>query len=287
MSLPAPPRPAPDADADPWAWLQDDDTAVPVLPTLAHRVIDVAADPDVHVGHLAAIVSKDQVLAARVLQMANSAYSSPLQTISTVSDAVIRLGTAAVRNVVLTVCLASRMHDPEVYGERGSALVDHALGAAYLARFLADHARVQPDEAFLYGLLHDIGKLVILKQAHRHWKRTGHPVPPMYVELALLERHSAMGSVALRKWRLPESLDEPVLYHHDYLAAPRMRREAAVAYAANLFAHRYGFGCEPQALSVFDDPVSRELGLDEEWIAGLDGRAPGLFEVARQSLGRS
>ena len=282
MWLPAP-RPAV-PDDDPWAWIHDDDTAVPVLPTLAHRVIDIAADPDVHVGRLAAVVSKDQVLAARVLQMANSAYSSPLQTISTVSDAVIRLGTAAVRNVVLTVCLASRMHDPEVYGNRGPALVDHALGTAYLARFLADHARVQPDEAFLYGLLHDIGKLVILKQAHRHARQTGRAVPPMYVELALLERHAAMGSVALRKWRLPDTLDAPVRYHHDYLAAPQMRREAAVAYAANLLAHRYGFGCEAQPLDVLADPVSRELGLDAEWLAGLDERAPGLVVVARQSL---
>jgi HD-like signal output (HDOD) protein len=284
VSLPAPPRPTPDADADPWAWLRDDDTAVPVLPTLAHRVIDIAGDPDVYVGRLAAVVSKDQVLAARVLQMANSAYSSPLQTISTVSDAVIRLGTAAVRNVVMTVCLASRMHDPEVYGDRGASLVDHALGTAYLARLLADHARVQPDEAFLYGLLHDIGKLVILKQAHRHGKQTGQPVAPMYVELALLERHAAMGSVALRKWRLPESLDAPVRHHHDYQAAPQMRREAAVAYAANLLAHRYGFGCAAQPVDVLADPVSRDLGLDAEWVAHLDERAPGLVEVARQSL---
>lgn len=284
MSLPAPPRPAPDDDADPWAWLRDDDTAVPVLPTLAHRVIDIAGDPDVHVGRLASVVSKDQVLAARVLQMANSAHSSPIQTISTVSEAVIRLGTAAVRNVVLTVCLASRMHDPEVYGHRGASLVDHALGTAYLARFVADHVRVQPDEAFLYGLLHDIGKLVILKQAHRHAKQTGRPVPPMYVELALLERHAALGSVALRKWRLPESIDAPVRYHHDYHAAPQMRREAAVAYAANLFAHRYGFGCAAQPTDVLADPVSRDLGLDAEWVARLDERAPGLVEVARQSL---
>lgn len=284
MSLPAPEPAVEDDGTNPWAWIRDDDTAVPVLPTLAHRVIDIASDPDVYVSRLAAVVSKDQVLAGRVLQMANSAYSSPLQTISTVADAVIRLGTAAVRNVVLTVCLASRMHDPEVYGERGPALVEHALASAYLARFVADRARVHADEMFLCGLLHDIGKLVLLKQAHQHWKRTGEPVPPMFVELALLERHAAMGSVALRKWRLPESLDEPVLYHHDYLAAPHMRREAAVVYAANLLAHRFGFGCDPQPIDLLADNVSRELGLDAEWLATIDQRAPGLVEVAKQSL---
>jgi putative nucleotidyltransferase with HDIG domain len=284
VSLPAPEPPADHDDPGPLSWLREDDTAVPVLPALAHRVIDMACDPDVHVTRLAAVVMKDQVLAARVLQMANSAFSSPLQTISTVAEAVVRLGTAAVRNVVVTVCLASRMHDPEVYGARGSGLVDHALGTAYLARFLAERARVSLDEAFLCGLLHDIGKLVILKQAHRHRRQTGQAVPEAFLDLALLEHHAAMGSVALRKWRLPDTLDEPVLYHHDYLAAPTMRREAAVIYAANLLAHRYGFGCDPQPIDLLADPVSRDLRIDAEWVESLDTRAPGLVQVARQGL---
>jgi len=284
LSVPLPLPPESESAGDPWAWIRDDDTAVPVLPTLAHRVIDIAADPEVHVAQLAGVVSKDQVLAARVLQMANSAFSSPLQAISTVAEAIVRLGTASVRNIVLTVCLASRMHDPEVYGDRGRALVDHALGVAYLARFVAERARTQIDEAFLCGLLHDIGKLVLLKQAHRHWKQTGRMVPPVYVELALVERHAAMGSVALRKWRLPESFDEIVNCHHDYRAAREMRRETAVIYAANLLAHRFGFGCDAQAIDLLADPVSNELGLDAAWIETLDARAPGLVEIAKQSL---
>lgn len=277
-------RADPEGTADVFGWLREDDTSVPVLPTLAHKVIELTSDPEVTVARICAVVSKDQVIAARVLQLANSVYSSPLQTISTVADAIVRLGTGAVRNVVVTVCLTSRMHDPAVYGSRGTALVDHALGAAYLARFVAERARVNIDEAFLYGLLHDIGKLVILKQAHEHARRSGVPVPSTYIELAVLERHAAMGSVVLRRWRLPDSLDEPVRYHHDPLAAPTRRREALVAYAANLLTRRYGFGCERTRDDLLADPVVADLRLDDEWLAALDARAPGLVEVARQSL---
>lgn len=284
MSLPEP-QTAPPAEDDPLSWVREDDTAVPVLPALAHRVIDMASAPDVYAAKLAALVMKDQVLAGRVLQMANSASNSPMQSVTTVCDAVVRLGTAAVRNVVITVCLASRMHDREVYGSRGAALVDHALGAAYLARVLAERARVPPDEAFLCGLLHDIGKLVVLKQAHRHFRQTGQRVPEPVLDRALAERHAAMGSLALRAWQLPESLDEPVLFHHDYLAAPTLRREAAVTYAANLLAHRYGFGCEATRADVLADAVCSELHLDAPWLAELDARAPGLVGVAKQALG--
>jgi HD-like signal output (HDOD) protein len=143
---------------------------------------------------------------------------------------------------------------------------------------------VNLDEAFLCGLLHDIGKLVILKQAHRHYRQTGQRVPGAFLDLALLERHAAMGSVALRKWRLPAMLDEPVRFHHDYLAAPTMRLEAAVVYAANLLAHRYGFGCETQPVDLLADPVASDLRIDAEWLGGLDARAPALVHIAKQGL---
>jgi HD-like signal output (HDOD) protein len=261
-------------------WLEGHDLSAPVLPAVAQRIIDLASDPDVALTTLAGLVSKDQVVAARVLGLANSAHFASLQASSTVSDAVIRLGTGAVRNVVLTVCLTSRMQDPAVYGARGRDMVDHAIGAAYLARMLAERAQASADEAFLYGLLHDIGKLVILKQAHAYQKRTGRRLDPAIVDLAVLERHAAFGALTLRRWRLPETLDGPVLHHHDYVAARGCRKTAAVAYAANLLAHHFGFGCQATPVDLLADPVAQELGLDADWMAQVTARAPGLVQVA-------
>lgn len=276
-----------DSPTTDFAWLEGDQAlAVPMLPEVAHRVIDLTSSPDVPLPTLSNLVAKDQVLAARVLGLANSAYSSPLQPITTVTDAVVRLGAAAVRNVVITVCFSSRMHDPAVYGTQGRDMVDHAIGTAYLARLVAEHARASRDEAFLYGLLHDIGKLVILKTAHDYEKQHRTRLAPEIVDLALVERHASMGALAMRRWKLPASLDEPVLFHHNYQAAPPHRRtEAAVACAANLLAHRYGFGCRKSDADVLSDPVAAELGLDGAWLVETDTRAPGLFSVAKQILG--
>jgi HD-like signal output (HDOD) protein len=149
---------------------------------------------------------------------------------------------------------------------------------------LAERARTDAEEAFLYGLLHDIGKLVILKQAHAYQKRTGRPLDPAIVELAVLERHAAFGALTLQRWKLPETLEEPVLYHHDYLAAPRHRRPAAVAYAANLLAHHFGFGCPAMPVDLLADPVAQQLGLDTDWMTQLAARAPGLVQIARGIL---
>lgn len=286
MTSPAPPdraaASAPGAALP--AWLRTDNLAVPMLPALAHRVIELAADPEVTIPRLSAVVSKDQVLASRVLTLANSAYSAPSRTISSLNEAIVRLGTNAVRNVVITVSFTSRMHDPTIYGRHGRALVDHALGAAYMARLVADRATVDAEEAFLYGLLHDIGKLIIYKLANDHQRKTGQAVAEDELAAVIATEHAALGGVALRRWKLPESLDAPVRFHHDYEAAPEHGHEAAVAYLANRLAHRYGFGCEAEEADLLADPVCTILGIDAAWLEATDRRAPGLFEVARQAL---
>lgn len=277
---------APDTRFD---WLLGDHSAaVPTLPDLAQRAILLATDPDVPAFKLAELVGKDQVLASRALGLANSAFSAPLVQISSVMEAIVRVGTAAVRNVILTVSLASKTQDRAIYGERGPALFDHSLGTAYMARLVAQQTDVSEDEAFLAGLMHDIGKLLILNLAFDHRRRTGSAVPEDVIDLAILERHAMMGSLALRRWHLPDSVDDPVMFHHNYEAAPRRQREAAVCYLANRLSHRYGFGCEPDGADPTElaaDGVFAFLDLDQQWLEATDARARGLVAVAMQTLG--
>jgi hypothetical protein len=57
-----------------------------------------------------------------------------------------------------------------------------------------------------------------------------------------------------------------------------------VVYLADRLSHRYGFGCDPDTYNLLGDPVYRDVGLDAEWLADTDARAPGLFEIARSML---
>lgn len=282
----ASPLPAPTCPAPPPlpAWLVGVDAAVPVFPTVALKVIELASNENVSTAQLANMVSKDQVLAARILGMANSAYSASMFTIRTVPEAVVRLGINAVRNVVVTVCFTSRMHDPKIYGKHGSRLVDHAIGTAYIAHLLADHLHLDSDDAFLSGLFHDIGKLVILKVAHDHKRRSSNAIPPDELEDALRAHHATLGGVALRRLGLPTELEEPVVFHHDFAQAPTRRREAALINCANRLSHRYGFGCDVEDMDLLAEAAAQELGLDAKWLEETDARAPGLFQVARQFL---
>lgn len=264
--------------------LQAPDAGIPVLPSLAQQVIALAGDAETPAWKLASVIQKDQVLTAKTLGLANSAYCSSMMRVSTVMDALLRMGTSAARNLVMTVCFTSRMYDARVYGPAGRTLMDHGLGTAYLGRLVAERAGVNPDEAFLVGLLHDLGKLVILKLAFDQ-ARSGLPVPQPELDGLIEQEHAAIGGAVLQRWQLPDEISVPVTFHHLPEVAPSHGRAAAVAAVANKLSHRYGFGYEPDPeLDVLADPIAISLGIDEAWLTTASERAPGLFEVAKTVL---
>lgn len=266
------------------AWQSDVEIAMPMLPALAQDVIRLALDPDVSPNRLTTIVQKDPVLATRVIRLANSAYSAPSGEIASINQAIVRIGTRAVRNVVTAVCFTSRVRDPKIYGTAGQALLDHSIGAAYLAWSVAERAGDSPDEAFVYGLLHDIGKLFVLKLAYDFRHQLGGRPAPDEVAQVMTDMHAACGSALLRNWRLPEVLAEAVECHHEPARAERHRSAAAIAYTADRLAHRYGFGCGIEEWDPLGDTVALSLGIDADWIARTDAYVPGLYDVARQIL---
>lgn len=265
-------------------WLRPDDLSVPMLPDQAQRVLQLVGDPDVTIATLASVVSKDPVLATRVLGMANSALYGAMSPLRSVADAVVRLGTRTVRNVVVTVSMHSQFKSPEMYGQEGARFMEHAVGTAYVAHLIAEKVRGDVEEAFLCGLLHDIGKLVIMRTAHTYQQKHGAVIRSDELRAALAQHHAVCGALALGFWNVPDEVRDVVHHHHAFedAASPQ---SAAVCYAANLLSHRYGFGCPPEGDGVLEDSVFPYLDLDAVWMANADVRAPGLFNAARQALG--
>jgi putative nucleotidyltransferase with HDIG domain len=272
-------------------WIESGDwsalkTAVPMLPASVGHVMSLALDPDVSVAQLTHVISRDQVLATRVLRLANSAHCGPLEEITSINQATIRIGTAAVRNVVLAVCLSSRLAESRVYGSRGRELLEHSIGTACMSRVLAVPARVDADEAFLCGLLHDIGKLLLLKLV-KDFAKAGGP-PPSDTEIAAVidSRHAEMGAYLLRAWQLPAIMVETTQYHHAPDSSPDLHRHVIVTAMANRLSHRYGFGCPAQVDDeILAVPEAKSLGLSSAWLADMDAAAPGLFDTARDIIG--
>jgi putative nucleotidyltransferase with HDIG domain len=263
-------------------WLHARDPELPVSSELTDQALALAADPEVSVHQIVRLVSKEQVLATRVLRLANSASHAPVRPITTITDATVRVGTEAVRHTLLAACVASRMESQTIHARGGRQLLDHSIGTAYMAEFVASSVGADPHEALVGGLLHDIGKLAILKLSVEAPGYRGPAPTARQIERLIDERHPLVGAQLLRAWRLPDSLREPVLYHHRPDLALLCTEQTTIVYVANLLSHRYGFGCAADPdLDVLADPWVAELGLGDAWLAGIDARAHERFAAAR------
>jgi putative nucleotidyltransferase with HDIG domain len=189
---------------------------LPVFPRAAREVIRQVSNPEVGPRELAAVCSLDPMLAGRMIQIANSAFYSPRLPIGTIIHAVSFIGTQTARRVLLAAALRSNFASPHTHH-----IWNHSLDVAQAAEMLALKCRnkVDPQVAFLAGLVHDIGRLAfsIMPAAflERFHRLTDGGCPPVEVEMCLSGRcHGEVGSETLAQWKFPPDIVEAVLWHH-------------------------------------------------------------------------
>lgn len=141
--------------------------SLPPMPATAARLLMMAADPDVDIDDLAAVIERDPPLAARLIGIANSAFYAPRQPVTSIREAIIRvLGLNMVRNLAFGMALTGGLSTSNCPRFDLTAYWVVALGTADLAGGLARAANIDgmadPDTAYLAGLLHNIGELLLV-----------------------------------------------------------------------------------------------------------------------------
>ena len=189
---------------------------LPVFPRAAREVVRQVANPDVGPKELEQVASLDPVLAGRLIQTANSAYYSPRQPIGTIFHAVSYVGTETARRVLLAAAIRGNFSSPQAHH-----IWNHSLDVAQTAELLAMHAKVkiEPAQAFLAGLIHDIGRLAFammpLAFQERFQRLTDAGCPLAEVEMCLAGRtHAEVGAETLSQWKFPLEIVEAVRWHH-------------------------------------------------------------------------
>jgi len=190
-------------------------SGLPVYAAVALKVLALAAESDVSFHKLESLISADQVLAGRIVKVANSLAYSPRQNISTIRLAISYIGIDATRKV-----LTAASFQPLFASARFHDLWKHSLETGRLCERLAVRTGVHPEEAFLAGLVHDAGRLAIWKlpgdfsEAFARLLEDG--CDPVFAERLLLGfSHAEAGAEALRIWNFPATLIDAVRNHHD------------------------------------------------------------------------
>ncbi len=201
--------------------------SLPTLAPVAVQLLRATSNPDSGAADLARLLRGDQSLAARLLSIANAAASGTRGKITSLDQAVVLLGFTLVRNIVLAVKIFECFHEPAGPGPQRSfqrtEFWKHALAVACAARRLAESApelRIDREEAFLAGLLHDLGKVALDAVFPKGYERAVEQSVRSRGDISDHERavlgidHATAGRHLAQAWNLPDTLRDVIWLHH-------------------------------------------------------------------------
>lgn len=253
---------------------------LPPMPMVATKVIQLVESGKANAEEIARAISSDPAVSARVLKISNSAFYGRQRKIQTLSDAVVILGHNTLKGLVVAASLK------EIYKPGGlteNMLWEHSFGAGVAARLIAAHSHsVGADEAFLAGLFHDIGKIIMNLREKEKFQLVIERCYNEELPFEEIERtffpytHAELGGYVLEKWKLPETLITAVMQHHAFAFTERnddyQRNLTAVTSLANLLCVKLGIGARSpvEDLDISGSQAASILKIEDDALMQLE-----------------
>jgi HD-like signal output (HDOD) protein len=259
------------------------------LPAVAIRIIEVANDSTTGAEDLHEAVQFDAALAMRIVRTVNSSYYALQNKVADLKLAITLLGFKEIRNLAMTAYVAQLFTKDAGYGTyTREGLWNHLIGVGAVARLIAETSRrVPPREAYLAGLLHDLGWILIDQYLHQPFCRVldmldqERPIREAEHEVFGFD-HTELGEFVAAQWHLPEHLTTTIRYHHAPWEYVGEQHEMVYAVAlANFLCNAK----ELTSLGVADTEmppaeVFSGLGLDKPQVASIWERLDETLEAA-------
>ena len=219
------------------------DANLPVLPEIVKDIQEVINSPSSGIDQLASIIEKDAVISVRLIAVANSALYRGTERILSVKQAIPRIGAKETQSIVATIANKSLYEvKDKVFRKLMEKLWKHSLASGFAAKCLSEILKLGNGEKFYFmGLVHDIGKVLILKVlGDLHYRYESLDIDEMLDETKAI--HTSFGSAILRKWGFSDEYTRMVLLH----ARPKYKhstdKEILVINLAGNIAKKSGYG---------------------------------------------
>lgn len=250
--------------------------SVPSIPFLYNEVLKILSDDESSGEDIAAVVSKDPGMSAKMLQVVNSSYFGYRRTIHNVKEAVVVLGVELIKTMVLSVQLFQRMDTDGIPTSYIEELWEHGFVVGTMAktivRYLYDDVHIM-ESAFTAGVLHDIGKLILLSEFPVAYKSQLLDVKTDTEEELKIEKralgicHPEMGGYLMRLWGLDDLIVEAILFHHEPRNASFGISVLSAVHMADAF--YYEFLKKKSFMSRMDKKYLKQIGINEQEIEVL------------------
>ncbi|UCD33277.1 MAG: HDOD domain-containing protein [Desulfobacterales bacterium] len=256
-------------------YLTNEEIQLPVFDESAFRIQQEMAKKDPELKLIQKWVENDPFLNSQVLRVANSTFYKGLSKVTTVRNAIIRLGASEISNIVMLITQRKNFTSKDPFWHDFlNKLWQHSTGCAVGAQWLSKQCHFQEyaHEIFTAGLLHDIGKLLIVKvieDIHRSEKMDIKPSDALLDEI-MNSFHTEHGHSLLKNWNLPEVYCQIAHDHHSEEIDENNILMIMVR-LANITCNKLGIGLKEDAsLMLAATPEAHLLGLSEVSLAKLE-----------------
>ncbi|MCL4498727.1 MAG: HDOD domain-containing protein [Chloroflexi bacterium] len=224
---------------------------LPSMPATLARIIHTTNAPEATAEQLARIVMLDQSLATKVLRLANSAYIGRKMKAENVTEAVVTLGFGSIRNLAASASVVDALFPKRMFigfnwPDMWTHSVTCAVGAEAIFARMMGRCGDGAESAFVAGLLHDVGKLIIARALPQRFLQVIAACRDYNFEMLRAENnilsttHAKIGKDLAQQWDFPEKLVAGIAYHHSPEDACEHEDLARAVHAANLLAKRIG-----------------------------------------------
>lgn len=260
-----------------------------LLPDVATEVIGLLPHQHTDAARIERSIARDPRMGEQLVSLANSPLFSVRSPVRRVRDAVVRVGLDNVRDLLMVVVTHLKMFAIGGFETHVACLRRRSLATALIARALAARMRVHPEAAFLAGLLHDVGHLILLQAAVNERVVTPamahdpHAFPTLLGRLEL--HHQAIGAAACQIWRLPSGVVDAAFCHHAHKYDGRVHVAAALVALSDLTVETMSAAGGVPLRPPFPtrEDVARDLELSREDLAVATAQATAQVEALEAS----
>jgi len=248
-------------------------TQLPPFPAVLQRILQLLKDPKTSAQDIVEVLQYDQAITANVLMVCNSAYFGLRRPVSSIRDAVVRIGFNQLLEIILGRGSAYLFHRAyQGYDLEAGELWRHSVACALLSQDLAARSNKEENPLqFTTALLHDIGKVILSEFVKDHFQEIKELVREGNLSFNEAEKrvlgidHAELGAKICEQWKFPPDITEGIHYHHTPLSAPAGSDLPSLLYLCDLIALMTGIGGGADGLSYHaDQGIVKQYGLKEK-----------------------
>ncbi|MDA1274689.1 MAG: HDOD domain-containing protein [Verrucomicrobia bacterium] len=222
---------------------------LPTLPNVVLRLHSLIRDPNSGAAEIAEVINRDVALTSKTLRLVNSAFYGFAQRVDSVAHAIVIMGMNKVKSLVLTASVLDTFKNRGFESFDYAGFWEHAIGTGITAEALAKHLKSNvTEDAFVAGLLHDLGKLIFCQYFPEDHAKVMHLINEQQLTVSQAENqllgfdHTLIGSWLAEKWKFPEELCLSIRMHHEPAHARVHRDRIWLVHAADVFTRALGIG---------------------------------------------